>query len=153
MSVLVQIEDAKLKSLHVEIKALAVNGKQMTLAVFRQLPELDIWRDFDCGDCALIGLPWGRVNYRWTSDGADGPGYWLVWQKTDVLYRAFIPGVVKEWEFLELVHGEHWKHKPEYRAHSDAERAEDQALARATVGRIRAGIDELANLPQLFIAI
>ena len=76
---LIQIEDAKLKTLTVEIKSLVINGKQMTLAVFRQLPEESIFDD----EMNLRGVPWGLVRYR--IDGNNNPH--VLWQNDDVLFR------------------------------------------------------------------
>lgn len=83
MSKLINISDVKLKSLSVEIKALTVNGKQMTLAVFRQLPARELWdKQFK-----LLGIPWGRVRYFWGED-KDCTGFQVVWQDADILYRS-----------------------------------------------------------------
>jgi hypothetical protein len=80
---LIHIEDVKLKSMSVEIKAMTVNGKQMTLAVFRQLPPQSIFDD----EYKLLGIPWGRVVYFWGND-KDCNGFQVVWQQQDTLFRS-----------------------------------------------------------------
>ena len=88
MPKLLHIEDVNLKSLAVEIKAMTVSGKQMTLAVFRQLPQKSIWDD----DYKLLGVPWGRVRYFW-GDDKDCNGFQVVWQAGGELLRSihYIP--------------------------------------------------------------
>jgi hypothetical protein len=78
---LVDIEDVNLKTLSVEIKALAVSGKQMTLSVFRQLPNEPILND----NIDLRGTAWGHVNYFWKENEGD---LHLVWQINDKLCRS-----------------------------------------------------------------
>lgn len=84
---LVNIEDAKVKTLTVELKALTVSGKQMTLSTFRQLPVEDIWTDWP-EDPGFRGIPWGRVLYFW--GGQIPRGFHLVWQDADELFRCHI---------------------------------------------------------------
>ena len=91
MAQVINIQDAKLKTLSVEIKALTVNGKQMTLSVFRQLPEANI---FD-GEGRLRGTAWGFVRHRW-GDMPDGAIH-VVWQRGESLCRF----ATYEWD---------WKH-------------------------------------------
>ena len=60
MEKVIQIRDAVLKTLKVEVKSLTISGKQMTLAVFRQLIEEPLI-NVETGE--LKGVPWGTVNY------------------------------------------------------------------------------------------
>jgi len=55
-------KEAALRTAMVEIKSLTVSGKQMTLAVFRQLLAEDV---IDRATTTLRGVPWGTVNYFW----------------------------------------------------------------------------------------
>ena len=77
--------EAKLKTLNVTIQALAVNGKQMTLAVFRQLPIGPIQND------RRELLPeirlWGLVRYNIKDEG----DLWVVFDKDGILYRSRFP--------------------------------------------------------------
>lgn len=77
-------ETAEITTAAVEIKTLTIRGKQVTLAVFRQLEEKPLFAE--TGD--LNGIPWGRVNYH-PDKCADSPGHMhLVWQEGDELRRA-----------------------------------------------------------------
>lgn len=84
--------EATIRTAVVEIKALTVSGKQVTLAVFRQLEEE---RLVEAGTGKLLGLPWGRVNYH---AGCDDQGEHLhvVWQKGSELRRALVQR--RDWE-------------------------------------------------------
>ncbi|MGW2161844.1 hypothetical protein [Nonomuraea sp. NPDC001699] len=69
-----------------EIKALTVNGKQVTLAVFRQLYEEPL---YDPLSWNAFGTPWCRVNYHPDRcDRDDAAHEHVVWQKGDELRRA-----------------------------------------------------------------
>ena len=79
-------EEALIRTATVEIKAITISGKQMTLAVFRQLEEESII-DFDSG--MLVGVPWGRVNYC-GKDCPDREHVHVLWQKGNELRRCII---------------------------------------------------------------
>lgn len=70
----IETKNASLDTLAVTIKALHVNGKQMTLAVFRQLP-----RSYERDDSDL----WGVVRYEIKSEGC----LWLVFSHDGTLRR------------------------------------------------------------------
>ena len=60
----IEISDAKVSTAQVEVKTLAIKGKQVTLAVFRQIDVGDIMSlDIENFRYTLRGFPWGRVNY------------------------------------------------------------------------------------------
>jgi hypothetical protein len=73
----------------VDVQVLRLDRRQMTLAVFRQLPERDIFRGGD-GTPVLLGRPWGRVLYTW-GGSPEWADYYLVWQGGDRLYRMPLP--------------------------------------------------------------
>jgi hypothetical protein len=79
--------EATVKTAAVAVKTLTISGKQVTLAVFRQLQKEDLI-DEKSGD--LRGVPWGTVNYFW---GAceEGSHLHVVWQKDVELRRSCIP--------------------------------------------------------------
>lgn len=80
-------EEAKLKTASVEIKAITVSGKQMTLAVFRQLIEEPI---VDEVNNQLLGVPWGIVNYH-SGVGCEYVAeehLHIIWQKGSELRRS-----------------------------------------------------------------
>lgn len=74
---LVETKQASLDTLSVTIKALHVAGKQMTLAVFRQLPIMEL-----NNDCS----PWGTVRYSIKDQG----NLWLVHSYNNCLYRMIL---------------------------------------------------------------
>jgi hypothetical protein len=88
----ITVQDASVKTMTVEIKSMVVSGKQMTLAVFRQLPlrELIVAKeDADDPDQmlpALDGVPWGLVNYYWKD--LDPNALHIVWERDGILYRS-----------------------------------------------------------------
>jgi hypothetical protein len=78
--------DATIKTVSVTIQSLTVSGKQMTLAVFRQIPKAEI---FD-KEIEIIGTPWGIVNYSVANEGPR----WIVVEKDGLLYRCVFPNSV-----------------------------------------------------------
>lgn len=91
---IIKTQEACLKTATVEIKALTVSGKQVTLAVFRQLQEERLMDS----DGEFRGVPWGHVNYH--PDGCATEGYphiHVVWQKGSELRRA---KVEMPWKFV-----------------------------------------------------
>jgi len=77
------VHNAQISTATVEIKTLTITGKQVTLAVFRQLIDEDLISE----DGELQGVPWGTVNYH--PDKCDaGDHLHVVWQKGDKLRRA-----------------------------------------------------------------
>lgn len=81
---------AELRTATVEIKTLSVSGRQVTLAVFRQL-EKDTLFEPKTWECR--GTPWGRVNYH-PGDGCTGQfprlHHHVVWQLGDALRRTVV---------------------------------------------------------------
>jgi hypothetical protein len=78
------VQNAEIKTAAVEVRTLTISGKQVTLAVFRQLLEADLIAE----DGTLNGVPWGTVNYH-PDKCADGSKHWhIVWQRGSDLLRA-----------------------------------------------------------------
>ena len=90
---MIQKNEAKLATLSIDIQAIRVNGKRMSLAAFKQLPKsLTIEDGSDV---------WGYVNYRIKKDkkpisrSRDGirplvisePDHWIVYSRNGKLYR------------------------------------------------------------------
>lgn len=91
----IHAHEATLRTASVDIKSLTVSGRQVTLAVFRQVQsELLVAEP----DPELLGLPWGHVNYHPDKCGDDGEHLHVVWQKADELRRAYVSRKVPEWE-------------------------------------------------------
>lgn len=77
----IETKRASLDTLSVTIQALHVNGRQMTLAVFRQLPTASAYND----DGSLAPLEyWGIVRYAIKDEG----DLWVVCASGGRLYRA-----------------------------------------------------------------
>jgi hypothetical protein len=76
--------EATIKTAVVEVKALTVSGKQVTLALFRQLEEKALI-DPATGD--FKGIPWGWVNYHFDRCHEDGDHRHVVWQEGENLRR------------------------------------------------------------------
>ncbi len=89
----INIHDAKLKTVSVDIRAMTISDRQVTLAVFRQLFDEPLISD----DGRLAGLPWGVVNYHPDGCGWDQNHQHIVWQKGNELRRAAVPVKLK-WE-------------------------------------------------------
>lgn len=81
---MVEEKNASLSTLSVTIQALVVSGKQMTLAVFRQLPIGTL-----CDKCR----PWGVIRYEIKDSGR----IWLVHSCEGILYRMAMPFADEEW--------------------------------------------------------
>src|SRR5262249_41170894 len=92
------------RTMSVEVKALVINDRQVTLALYRQLRDEQIvyYRHWDDGTASysLRGTPWGWVNHH--TDACKQlcklqiPHLHVVWQLGDKLRVA----VVKEWAGL-----------------------------------------------------
>jgi hypothetical protein len=83
------VHNAEIKTATVEIQTLTISGKQVTLAVFRQLREEPLISD----DGVLNGEPWGTVNYHPDKCGpnADVTDHLhVVWQRGADLLRASV---------------------------------------------------------------
>ncbi len=77
MYTIVETRSASLDTLAVTIQALHVSGKQMTMAVFRQLPQ-----KYEQAGSQL----WGTVRYSIKDEG----DIWLVFSHEGVLYRRYV---------------------------------------------------------------
>ncbi|MER5348932.1 hypothetical protein ABT093_01140 [Kitasatospora sp. NPDC002551] len=78
------VHNATINTAAVEVKTLSISGKQVTLAVFRQLRDEQLIAD----DGTVNGQPWGFVNYHPDKcDGARAHKHY-VWQRGDELLRS-----------------------------------------------------------------
>lgn len=78
-------QNATITTAAVEVKTLTISGKQVTLAVFRQLKEEPLIAE----DGTLNGEPWGVVNYHPDKCGDDRVAHvHVVWQRGPELLRA-----------------------------------------------------------------
>jgi CRISPR/Cas system-associated endonuclease Cas1 len=79
--------EASIKTATVEVKALTISGKQVTLSVFRQLQNEELIGYFSG---QLKGVPWGRVNYNPGDCVEDVPHIHVVWQQGSELRRSCV---------------------------------------------------------------
>lgn len=79
-------QNATITTAAVELKTLTVSGKQVTLAVFRQLREEPLIAD----DGTLNGVPWGTVNYHPDKCGDEASHWHVVWQRGSELRRSHV---------------------------------------------------------------
>jgi hypothetical protein len=80
------VHNAEITTARVEIKTLTVSGKQVTLAVFRQLRNVPILGY----DGMLAGEPWGTVNYHPDKCGDQDEHWHVVWQRGNELLRGAV---------------------------------------------------------------
>lgn len=78
------VHNAQITTAAVEVKTLTISGKQVTLAVFRQLQEAELVAP----DATLNGVPWGLVNYHPDKCSSGPPHVHVVWQQGTELRRA-----------------------------------------------------------------
>ena len=81
-------EQALIMTAIVEVKLLTISGKQVTLAVFRQLQDEGLILDWD--SLALRGIVWGKVNYHFEKCEMGDEHLHLVWQLGDELRRCTV---------------------------------------------------------------
>jgi hypothetical protein len=103
MARLLTVHNAELNTASITIRTLQIEGRQVTLAVFRQLPEEYII-NFDVTP-SLKGVGWGHVNYM--VEGSyrySGRTIHLVWQSGNELRRCLVYQSidVREFSFYEL---------------------------------------------------
>lgn len=79
-------QNATVTTATIQVQALTIGKRQVTLAVFRQLKEEPLIAE----DSTLLGEPWGVVNYH-PDKCADAPEHLhVVWQKGDELRRSAV---------------------------------------------------------------
>lgn len=80
----ITVHEAQVTTAAVEIKTITVRGKQVTLALFRQLKEEPLVND----EGQFVGTAWGVVNYHPGKCAEERVHLHVVWQKGDELRRA-----------------------------------------------------------------
>ena len=105
--------EAKLHTFSVTIQSLTVKDKQMTLAVFRQLPIGSFYDDNNGQDDdePIQGTAWGTVRYP-IKDKGDR---WIVHEFEGILYRCKFPSKIDLYE----VRKDHATAKKELLAYGD----------------------------------
>jgi hypothetical protein len=90
----INVRDAIVRTAAVEIRSLSISGKQVTLAVFRQLLTEPALAYDDHGRATAKGPIWGMVNYHPDRQCKTAePHIHVVWQRGDELRRSVVePG-------------------------------------------------------------
>jgi len=86
---MIQKHEAQLATLSIDIQAIRVNGKRMSLAAFKQLQEGD-YLDENKPNCRR----WGIVRYKLDKD--DYHCLWVVYSQDGTLYRRKTP--IDHWQ-------------------------------------------------------
>lgn len=134
------VHNAEIKTAAVEIRTLTISGKQVTLAVFRQLKNEQLVSP----EGTFVGLPWGVINYHPDKCADDSHHVHVVWQSGIELRRAR----VKEPRFPDSVFtesGADWLDAAlldGWRSNADVNRYQQRAPAEVTV-RFEAGLAEI----------
>jgi len=82
---------AVLNTASISVNTLKLDGKQVTMGVFRQLQRERIIKYWDGNKFSLNGTPWGRVNYFWDKCGYGRSEHiHIVWQLGNELRRDCI---------------------------------------------------------------
>lgn len=79
-------QNATITTATIQVQAMTIGARQVTLSVFRQLLEEPLIAD----DGTLNGVPWGVVNYHPDKCGDQPDHVHVVWQKGDELRRAAV---------------------------------------------------------------
>lgn len=79
--------NATIATAAVEVKTLTISGKQVTLAVFRQLQDRDL---INRKTLDFTGIPWGTVNYHPDRCGDEDTHLHVIWQYESNLFRAAV---------------------------------------------------------------
>jgi len=89
MEKVVTIKEASLATMSVELTAIKVNNKQMSLSIFRQIKREPY---LDRETLEERGVLWGSVNYYWGGEDKyiDCGKIHILWQKSDELRRDII---------------------------------------------------------------
>lgn len=89
-------ETATITTATIEVKALTIGARQVTLAVFRQLREDPLIAE----NGTLNGVPWGIVNYHPDKCSDDKEHIHVVWQNGTELRRSAVRAPKNAWHDL-----------------------------------------------------
>ncbi len=143
----------------VTVQVLRVDGKKMTLGLFRQIPSVDCLTPELEIDYTL--KPWGRVSYKIPREGEE----WLLAERDGQLLRCSLdlPSLCEWWvdhhakgvaEYEQKLLGALPGLADLYRSSLDRHQAElPKARAKLKANTVRyAALSQLKALPQLFLA-
>ncbi len=141
--------EATIHTATVEVKTLTISGRQVTLSVFRQLPQqsLFVFNESDCS-ISLAGVPWGRVHYfpDECAKADRSTHLHVIWQFGDELRRSCVVpphlAVEKDDAFGSLDHD-----------YGEADFEVSESFIRLTVAQALCGKPFLDFRSKLFLAI
>lgn len=152
MARVLTVQNAEINTASITIRTLQVEGRQVTMGVFRQLPVEDIVNQ---NPLSLRGVGWGHVNYMKTYS-AD---LHVVWQKGSELRRCIVRRLDEGRFDFRPFQSYYYRDTAEY-DHGLASWKEERAAALVEYEEYRRRIKPfndlvapLFDLPQLFIAV
>ena len=152
---MIQKNEAQLATLSIDIQAIRVNGKRMTLAAFKQLREGD-YLDEEKPSCKR----WGMVDYKIDRDSSVK--HWVVYSLDGTLYRRKAP--ISQWDVRERFRTEDGNYRVDgeeipgsviksYRCQGEDEKEQLGKLNKAVNEVVRKDFKMASELPHLFIAV
>ena len=152
---MIQKNEAQLATLSIDIQAIRVNGKRMTLAAFKQLKEGD-YLDEEKPSCKR----WGMVDYKIDRDSSVK--HWVVYSLDGTLYRRKAP--ISKWVVRERFKTKDGNYRVDgeeipgsvtktYRCQGKDEEEQLIKLNKAVGEVVRKDFKMASELPHLFIAV
>tara|TARA_R110000823_G_scaffold300953_1_gene421817 strand:+ start:361 stop:816 length:456 start_codon:yes stop_codon:yes gene_type:complete len=151
---MIQKNEAQLATLSIDIQAIRVNGKRMSLAAFKQLKEGD-YLDEQKPSCKR----WGMVIYKINGDVHK---HWVVYSLGGTLYRRKAP--ISEWTVRKRFKTEDGNYRVDgeeipksvtenYRLQEEEDKEKLRKLNKAVDEVVRKDFKMASELPHLFIAV
>ncbi|MGI9862735.1 hypothetical protein SDD30_15265 [Moorella naiadis] len=135
----IKVSEAEIETVSVAVHVVRISGKQMTLAVFKQLAVEDL---LDPRTGELKGVPWGWVNYHVHCPAARRRNSFFVGPSS---VHSYIPHLHVIWQ-----KGDELRHAVVYAPdRNPAQTAQDREIQQ----RWQEQYERLLELPQLFIAV
>ncbi len=140
----VLVERADIKTCCIEVRVVKIDRKQMTIAVFKQIPDRLI---ADPETLELRGTPWGLIHHN---------GVYVLWQQDDTLRKC----TLSSFDLNRLIRANNWcsdrLSEGECRILDNGTSAgtmHNEVRTRAYVAKLAALHKSFAALDQLFIAV
>ncbi len=156
---IINVENAKIKTVAVEVKTLTISGRQLTLSVARQIPYEEL---INYESMTFKGLPWGHINYFWGDEKNFSVNEYLhvIWQKGSDLRRDVIQIKTESNNHLiEYFYGEIDRYRAAKFSNSEdkiahyQKRVEEQLVWKEKIPKLIDLKKSLSDMPQLYIAV
>ena len=151
----IQSNKASITTMSASISVIQINKKQMTLAVFRQIPIVEIKVQDILNDCIGVEF-WGLVSYSIKYEG----DLWLVGVADNILVKCCFDFDIQslnnlKYEIKRLEdYINHGQYHPYIKNNNEAiEKLKEEKEWMPECIILNKKIDELRSLPQLFIAV